>query len=203
MSLLTGSRKFSTINARSLSRGCDRMGHIRFFTKVVDLRGPGSTLIATMSDEAIKLAPPFEVVLSENVKGRYGYKDAHVDIELRLPAPISTVKETYTRAFEDEYVRTLEKALENAALLEEMPKEERSRVETPISVDLGGPVTGKYGFPDGHVELIVELPLVFRLVCSSYTAVFEPDEVVALREALKKAILWADLDEAERERIGA
>ncbi len=113
------------------------------------------------------------------------------------------MKETYTRAFEDEYVRILEKALGDSALLEAMPEEERARVETPISVDLGGPVIGKYGFPDGHVELIVKLPLVFQLVCSSYTAVFEPNEVLALREALKKALLWADLDASERERIGA
>ncbi len=156
-----------------------------------------------MSDETIKLAPPFEVVLSENVKGRYGYKDAHVDMDIRLPAPISAVTETYTRAFEDQYVRVLEKALKNAELLEAMSEEERVRVKTPISVDLGGPVTGKYGFPDGHVELIVKLPFIFRLVCSAYTAVFDREEVTTLREALTKALLWSDLDEAERDRIGA
>ncbi len=158
-----------------------------------------------MSEDTIKLAPPFEVVLSENVKGRYGYKNAHVDMELRLPAPISTVKESYTRAFEDEYVRALAKALGDAALLDAMPEEERARVKTPITVDLGGPVSGKYGFSDGHVELIVKLPLIFRPVVWSgiHTEVFDRKEAKTLHEALKKAIRWSDLDEAERERIGA
>ncbi len=158
-----------------------------------------------MSEETIKLAPPFEIVLSENVKARYGYKDAHVDVELRLPAPISTVKEFYTRGFEDEYVRALAKALENSEKLEAMPAEERERIETPISVELGGPVSGQYGFDDGHVELNVKLPFVFRVVLPSgvYTHRFEREEAVLVLEALKKAILWSDLDSEERQRIGA
>ena len=158
-----------------------------------------------MPEETLKLAPPFEIVLSENVKTRYGYKDAHVGVELRLPAPISTVKEFYTRDFEDEYVRVLAKALENAALLGEMPPEERERVKTPIIVELGGPVSGKYGFDDGHAELNVKLPFVFRVVLPSgvYTHRFERDEAVLVRDALKKAILWSDLSKEERERMGA
>jgi hypothetical protein len=158
-----------------------------------------------MSEETIKLAPPFEIVLSENVKARYGYRDAHVDVELRLPAPISTVKESYTRGFEDEYVRALAKALENAALLEKMPPEERARIDTPIVVELGGPVSGKYGFDDGHVELNVKLPFIFRVVLPSgvYTHRFEREEAVLVHDALKKAILWSDLAEDERERMGA
>lgn len=161
--------------------------------------------MASMSELAIKLAPPFEIVLSENVKARYGYKDAHVDIELRLPAPISTIKKTYTRGFEDQYVRALAKALDDAALLEKMPEAERTRVPTPIRVELGGPVSGTYGFSDGHVELNVELPLVFRPVVwgGIYTHKFERDEAALVREALKKALIWSDLPESERERIGA
>ncbi len=172
---------------------------------MMEVQGVVGTLVGAMSDDTIKLAPPFEIVLSENVKGRYGYKDAHVDIELRLPAPISTVKEFYTRAFEDEYVRVLAKALGDAELLEAMPEEERARVKTPISVDLGGPVSGKYGFQDGHVELIVKLPVIFRPVVWSgiHIEVFDRDEAKTLQEALKKAILWSDLEGEERQRIGA
>ncbi len=64
---------------------------------------------------------------------------------------------------------------------------------------------GKYGFPDRHVELIVKLPLIFRPVVWSgiQTEVFDRDEAKTLHEPLKKAILWSDLDGAERERIGA
>ena len=158
-----------------------------------------------MDGSAIKLAPPFEIVLSENVKAQYGFKDAHVDVELRLPAPISTIKETYTRAFEDEYVQALDKALDDAARLKAMPEEERARVKTPITVELGGPVSGVYGFDDGHVELNVKLPFVFRVVLPSgvYTHRFEKDEVTTVRDALKKAVLWSQLSSEERDRIGA
>lgn len=157
-----------------------------------------------MTEGAIKLAPPFEIVLSKNVKATYGYKDAHVDVELRLPAPISTVKETYTRPFEDEYVQALHKALENAARLDAMPDDERARIKTPITVELGGPVSGVYGFADGHVELNVKLPFIFRIVLPSglYTHQFDRNEVITVRDALKKAILWSQLSAEDRERIG-
>ena len=166
---------------------------------MVDLGG------VVMSEDAIKLAPPFEIALSDNVNGRYGYKDAHVDMTLKLPAPISTIKESFTQPFEDEYVRALAKTLDDAALLAEMPEEERARVETPVTVKLGGPVSGRYGYDDGHLELDVALPWIFRPVMPSgvHTEHFPAEEAKSVREALKPILLWSDLPEDERARIGA
>jgi len=74
-----------------------------------------------------KAAIPFEVAFSENVKAKYGYKDAHVELEVGLPFPLSTLKKTYSERFTVEELRKLKKAVDQAIMWADLPDFQRDR----------------------------------------------------------------------------
>lgn len=86
-----------------------------------------------MTDElnqegTIKLAPPFEFPLSENVVGRYGFKDAHVELRVKLPFPLSKLKKHYEASFTLEELKKLKEGVDKALMWAELEEGERGRM---------------------------------------------------------------------------
>jgi UDP-galactopyranose mutase len=77
------------------------------------------------------------------------------------------------------------------------------KMATPYEVRFSEKIRAKYGFKDGHVELEVELPFPLSTIKKTYTEKFTVKEVKQLREAVEKAVMWADLPDFQRERDGA
>jgi hypothetical protein len=73
----------------------------------------------------------------------------------------------------------------------------------PYEVAFSEKVKAQYGFKDGHVELVVELPAPLSMVKKTYNEKFTADEVKKLKEAVDKAVMWAELPDFQRERDGA
>lgn len=76
----------------------------------------------------IKVGPPYEVAFSEKVKAQYGFKDAHVELVVDLPFPLSTVKKTYSEKFTVKELRQLKEAVDKALMWAELPDFERERM---------------------------------------------------------------------------
>lgn len=77
--------------------------------------------------KAAKAAVPYEVAFSDKVKAKYGYKDAHVELEVELPFPLSTIKKFYSEKFTVEELRKLKKAVDQAVLWADLPDFQRER----------------------------------------------------------------------------
>jgi len=80
-----------------------------------------------MPDAEIKLAPPYQFDVSEDVRGYYGYKDGHVELEVKLPFPLSTVKKVYREVFTlTDFLKFMEGA-EKAVMWGKLPDYQRER----------------------------------------------------------------------------
>lgn len=79
------------------------------------------------SSPELKLAPPWEVKLSDRVTGRFGYKDARVEVEIVLPFPFSKLKKTITITLTPEETKALAGAAAQAVLWNELPDFQRQR----------------------------------------------------------------------------
>lgn len=75
----------------------------------------------------VKLGPPYEVAFSDKVKALYGYKDAHVELVVELPAPLSMVKKTYNEKFTADEVKKLKEAVDKAVMWASLPDFQRER----------------------------------------------------------------------------
>lgn len=150
------------------------------------------------------LRPPFEVDLSPKVKVRYGYKDAHVELEAKLPVG------KFQKAFTVDEFRLGKGAFDQARMWADVPGFQRER-DAPINpwrVTLSEKIWMLYGFPDAHAELYVqvisETGWVGRLVGSKdFSQTFLEEEIRLAQDAFSKAAIWAALGDDERRRIGA
>jgi hypothetical protein len=75
----------------------------------------------------IKMATPYEMAFSEKVKGLYGYKDAHVELVVELPFPLSTIKKTYSEKFTVKELKQLKEGIDKALMWAELPDFQRER----------------------------------------------------------------------------
>jgi hypothetical protein len=75
----------------------------------------------------VKLEPPYRFEFSENVAGYYGYKDGHVELEVKLPFPLSTVKKVFRQSFSADELKLLKVGVEKAVLWADLPDYQRER----------------------------------------------------------------------------
>lgn len=75
----------------------------------------------------IKFTPPFQFDLSEGVRGFYGYKDGHVELEVELPFPLSTIKKVFRQSFAVDELRKLKIGVEKAVMWADLPDYQRER----------------------------------------------------------------------------
>lgn len=76
----------------------------------------------------VKKAPvPYEVAFSDKVKALYGYKDAHVELVVDLPFPLSTIKKTYSEKFTVKELKQLKEAVDKAIMWADLPDFQRER----------------------------------------------------------------------------
>jgi hypothetical protein len=81
-----------------------------------------------MSDDvAIKLSTPYEVRFSDKTVANYGYKDAHVELVVDLPFPLSTLKKTFSEKFTVKELRLLKEAVDKAVMWADLPDYQRER----------------------------------------------------------------------------
>jgi len=83
-----------------------------------------------MPDEPPSGAPFLESI-DGDITGKYGFKDGHVELAIRLPAPFSIVMKEYKRSFrEDEFIR-LKAAIEKISKWYLLAPEDRARLGAP------------------------------------------------------------------------
>jgi len=75
----------------------------------------------------IKLTTPFEVEISKELKGRYGYKDAHAEVDIKVPSPFSIVKKELTLKIDPEDAERLLEALKKWKMWKDLPDFQRER----------------------------------------------------------------------------
>jgi hypothetical protein len=74
---------------------------------------------------------PFTESIDGDITGRYGYKDGHVDLSIRLPAPLSIVKKEYTHSFTEAEFLRFKASVDRIAKWFELPQDERERLGAP------------------------------------------------------------------------
>lgn len=75
----------------------------------------------------LKLAPPWEVKLSEQVSGKFGFKDGRVEVTILLPKPFSAIKKSVTLKLTPEEAASLKEALDKAVIWNSLPDYQRER----------------------------------------------------------------------------
>jgi len=75
----------------------------------------------------IKLSPPYEIELSDKVKGRYGFKNSRVEVDILLPFPFNKIKKSVTISLTPEEVKNLAIAIEKANIWSSLPDYQRER----------------------------------------------------------------------------
>jgi len=71
---------------------------------------------------------PFSESIDGDITGHYGFRDGHVDLTIRLPAPLSMVWKEYKRSFtETEFLR-FKASVDRIAKWFELSPEERERL---------------------------------------------------------------------------
>lgn len=160
---------------------------------------------ADKSQTTIPLQPPFEFALSDNVVGIYGFKDAHAELKIKLPFPLSKVKESYTIPCTIEQILEFRKGVKKALEFGKLDPEERKRAapSEPFEFPIVDGVVGLYGFPDAHVGLRVKLKFPFSVAKKYYEDSFTFEELSKLDEGIDKAVLFSKVPPEERDRIGA
>jgi len=150
------------------------------------------------------LRPPFEIAISPKVKVRYGYKDAHVELEAKLPVG------KFQKAFTVDEFRLGKGAFDQAKMWVDVPgfQRERDAPPQPWRVSLSEKIWMLYGFPDAHAELYIqvisETGWVGKLLGKQdFSQSFLEEEIRMAQDAFSKAATWAALEDQERLRIGA
>ena len=140
------------------------------------------------------LKPPFEMAVSAKVRVRYGFADAHVELEAKLPIG------KFTKSFTEAEFRLGKDAFDKGRMWADVPEFQRKRdaPPEPWTIALSEKVRVRYGFADAHAELEVLLP--FK---KEYRHSFDEAEIRLAQGAFQKAASWADLPEAERRRLCA
>ena len=73
----------------------------------------------------------------------------------------------------------------------------------PFTESIDGDITGRYGFRDGHVELILRIPAPLSLVLKEFKRSFTEDEFLRFKASVDRISKWSELPVEERERLGA
>lgn len=165
----------------------------------------------------LKLQPPFEIVFSPELKVRYGYRDAHVELEAKVPyLPLGRFKKSFTQ----EEFQLGKKAFDQARMWKDVPEFQRRRdaPTSPFVVALDDRVAMHYGFADAHAELIItiieepENPSGFKAkllgaltkkLPKEIRHTFTAEEIESGQSAFAKADLWSKLPDDQRRQIGA
>lgn len=80
-----------------------------------------------MSEKATVKGAPYQFTLSEKVRGFYGYKDGHAELEVDLPFPLNSLKKTFRSSFNPEEVERLKKGIDEALAWAKLPDFQRER----------------------------------------------------------------------------
>lgn len=75
----------------------------------------------------IRMVPPYEASIGERVKGRYGYKDARVEVDIVVPPPFSVIKKKLTLKLTAEEADQLYEALGKIKIWNQLPDYQRAR----------------------------------------------------------------------------
>lgn len=74
----------------------------------------------------IQLKAPFEILLSDSIKGKFGFKDAHVELEVRIvKGAMGKLVKPFRQSFTIDEVRILKDALDKAIAWSNRPEAER------------------------------------------------------------------------------
>lgn len=145
-----------------------------------------------MSAETVK-REPFLKELSKNVQVFYGWKDGHARVRAWVPAN-SPIGVWYPVDIPVEAITRFKKNFEDAYAYGILPPADRTRQE-PVEFEAREDCRGRWGYPDGHVELDLKKIIWFKLV-------FPFDEFKLAKAAMDEAHLWASLPENIRELQG-
>ncbi len=74
---------------------------------------------------------------------------------------------------------------------------------TPFTESIDGDITGRYGFRDGHVELVLRIPAPFSVVLKEFKRSFTEEEFLRFKASVDRIAKWFELSVEERERLGA
>lgn len=173
--------------------------------------------MSARSGPELKLKPPFEIAFSGTVKVRYGYRDAHVELEAKVPIlPLGTFKKSFDR---DEF-KLGKGAFEKARMWKDVPEFQRRRdaPTQPFVERLSERIEMRYGYADAHAELVITIieesvkPSILKSVIfgalvkklpKEFRQSFSAEEIESAQDAFSKADTWANLPESERQKIGA
>lgn len=140
--------------------------------------------------EAAQTREPFERVLSPNVVIRFGYKDGHAVVRVRLPIPL---RPWYPVSIERSKIVDFKKPFDRAYDFGIKPEAERGeKIEEFYARE---DCRGRFGYRDAHVELEV-----LRLVWIKLDFPFE--EFKLAKAAMDEAHAWAMLPDDVRELQG-
>lgn len=166
-----------------------------------------------MTDLATLLKPPFEITFGPDLRVRYGYKDAHVEMDVKAPI-VGRVSAKFT----DEEFKLGKWAFDQAKMWCDVPSYQRERDSSqrsgPLEAILSDRVKVMYGYADGHAEIevvIVEEKSLVGKILGAFTdtprkvirETFTEEDIRKAQEAFEKAATWAALPAEERARIGA
>lgn len=137
------------------------------------------------------MSEPFEKRLSPNVIVLYGWKDAHAVVKVKIPGlgiwyPVEIAAE-HILQFKINFDQAYEYGMKPAA--------ERN-LEKSVEFYARADCRGRWGYPDGHVELDVKRLIIW--IPLSFT--FE--EFILAKKAMDEAYLWASMPSEVRELQG-
>lgn len=75
--------------------------------------------------------PPFTESIDGDITGVYGFKDGHVELAIKLPAPLSIIKSEYRHSFTEKDFHRLKTAVDRIAKWYELSPEDRERLGSP------------------------------------------------------------------------
>jgi hypothetical protein len=131
---------------------------------------------------------PFCTILSDSTKVLYGFKDARVEIKVKVGAEI-------TVPISAEKVELIKKAFDAAYLWALKPEDERKAGTGEFKQELDSRGRAKWGFPDGRVELQVR-PLKFGPWLPPFS--ITQAELKTGKPVIDQAYEWSKLPEEVR-----
>lgn len=135
---------------------------------------------------------PFQRNLSQNVQILFGFKNAHAVVKVRLPG----IGIWYPVEITAEHILKFKRNFDDAFQYGSRPAQDRTLKE-PVEFYARDDCRGRWGYPDGHVELHVKRLLVW------IPLEFPFEEFVLAKKAMDEAHLWASLPEEVRAMQGA
>ncbi len=134
---------------------------------------------------------PYTKTLSENVNIQYGFQGGHVVVRVRLPIPL---RPWYSVHVPSDSILKFKQNFDDGYVYGMLPESQRTR-KKPVEFTARHDCRGRWGYPDGHVEIGVKKIVWIWLK-------FPFDEFVLGKKAMDDAYLWACLPEDVRTRQG-